>query len=75
MKVAFAADHAGYPLKQILVEDLGQGHEIVDLGTHDPVEPVDYPDYAELACEAVRRGTSIERHFVVEPPITTVQRP
>ena len=46
------------------MEDLGQGHEVVDLGTHDPVEPVDYPDYAELACEAVRRGDA-ERAIIV----------
>jgi len=65
VKLVFAADHAGYPLKQILVEDLrGQSHEAIDLGTHDPAQPVDYPDYAELACEAVRRGDA-ERAIIV----------
>ena len=65
MKIAFAADHAGYPLKQILVEAVsGQSHEAIDLGTHDPAQPTDYPDYAERACEAVRRG-DVERAIIV----------
>ena len=57
MRIAVAADHAGYPLKHIVVDDLrAAGHEVTDLGTHDPTQPDDYPDFAELACEAIRRG-------------------
>lgn len=56
MRVAIAADHAGLPLKADLIEVIkNAGHEALDLGTND-VDPVDYPDYAELACEAVRSG-------------------
>ena len=56
MRVAIAADHAGLPLKDDLIEVIqANGHEALDLGTHGP-ESVDYPDYAELACEAVRSG-------------------
>jgi ribose 5-phosphate isomerase B len=57
MRVAVAGDHAGYALKQLVVDDLrAAGHEIADLGTYDPNQPDDYPDFAELACEAVRGG-------------------
>jgi ribose 5-phosphate isomerase B len=57
MKIAVAADHAGYPLKHIVVDDLrAAGYEVLDLGTDDPTRPADYPDLARLACEAVRRG-------------------
>ena len=57
MNIAIAADHAGFPLKAILVSDLkNAGHEVTDLGTNSTVPPVDYPDIATLACEAVRSG-------------------
>lgn len=65
MKIAVAADHAGYPLKQIVVEDLkSSGHDVTDLGTHDPGRPDDYPDFAEVVCEAVRGGKA-ERGLIV----------
>lgn len=65
MKIAVAADHAGYGLKQIVVNDLhSAGHEVVDLGTHDPGQEDDYPDFAQLACDAVRRGDA-QRAVVV----------
>lgn len=65
MKVAVAADHAGFPLKQLVLEDLKQaGHEPLDLGTHDPTQPDDYPDFTALACEAVRAGQA-ERAVVM----------
>jgi ribose 5-phosphate isomerase B len=65
MKIAVAADHAGYPLKQVVVSDLqAAGHEVIDLGTHDPEQPDDYPDFARLACEIVRRG-DVQRAVVV----------
>ncbi len=57
MKIALAADHAGYPLKQHLVEYLQkQGHEVLDLGTNDPSLPDDYPDFSEAIALAVRDG-------------------
>jgi ribose 5-phosphate isomerase B len=46
MRVAIAFDHAGFPLKQTIVNTLlSTGHEVIDLGT-DSDAPVDYPDYA-----------------------------
>ncbi len=53
MKVAIACDHAGFPLKQIVLEAVrAAGHEPLDLGTHS-TEAVDYPDYAEKAAQAI----------------------
>jgi ribose 5-phosphate isomerase B len=65
MKIAVAADHAGYALKQIVIDDLqAAGHEVTDLGTHDPDKPDDYPDFAQLGCEAVYQGEA-QRAVVV----------
>ncbi|MFN7992512.1 MAG: ribose 5-phosphate isomerase B [Bryobacteraceae bacterium] len=56
MKVAVASDHAGFPLKARIFEELEKlGHEPVDLGTDSP-DPVDYPDYAQAVAEAVLHG-------------------
>lgn len=56
MRIAFAADHAGYALKQHLL-GVGRalGHEVIDLGT-DSDAPVDYPDFAEKLGMAIREG-------------------
>jgi ribose 5-phosphate isomerase B len=65
VKIAVAADHAGYPLKCIVVDDLrGAGHEVSDLGTHDGDTPIDYPDVAEQVCAAVRGGQA-ERGIIL----------
>jgi ribose 5-phosphate isomerase B len=65
MKIAVAADHAGFALKQIIFQDLtATGYDVVDLGTHDPDPLDDYPDYAHLACEAVR-GRQAQRAVIV----------
>ncbi|MGH9631373.1 MAG: ribose 5-phosphate isomerase B [Bryobacteraceae bacterium] len=54
MKIALAADHAGFELKEFLKDALkGLNHEVLDLGTDNPGLPDDYPDYAEAAGMAV----------------------
>ncbi len=53
MRIALAADHAGFELKEKIrrhLADLGIG--VDDLGT-DSSEPVDYPDYARIVGEKV----------------------
>lgn len=56
MKIACAFDHAGFPLKAMVLETVtAAGHEAVDLGTWS-TDPVDYPDTARMAAEAVRSG-------------------
>lgn len=65
MKIAFGADHAGFPLKEQLVNYLcAQGHDILDLGTDNPNDPKDYPDYARAVGEKVVDGT-VERGILV----------
>jgi ribose 5-phosphate isomerase B len=54
MRVYLGSDHAGYELKNHLVDQLaGQGYEVVDLGprAYDPND--DYPAYCFAAAEAV----------------------
>lgn len=64
MRVACAFDHAGFPLKQLVLEVVSaEGHEPVDLGT-DSTDPVDYPDTARAAGDAIRDGRA-ERAIVV----------
>lgn len=56
MKIAVACDHAGFPLKQTVLEAVrAAGHEPIDLGT-DSADPVDYPDYAEKVGRAIQSG-------------------
>jgi ribose 5-phosphate isomerase B len=56
MRIAIGTDHAGWPYKDALIEDLeASGHEVTDLGTHGP-DSVDYPDFARPVAESVARG-------------------
>ena len=56
MRIAIAADHAGFPLKAELVPWLeGAGHEVLDLGT-DSEASVDYPPLCAAAGRAVVQG-------------------
>ena len=64
MRIACAFDHAGFPLKPVVLDTLAAaGHEPIDLGTNS-TEPVDYPDVARKAADAVLEG-SAERAVVV----------
>ncbi len=57
VKIALAADHAGFKVKEILAQYLReQDVEFVDLGTDTADRPTDYPDYAEKVGEALRAG-------------------
>ncbi|KHJ54390.1 ribose 5-phosphate isomerase B [Aureimonas sp. OT7] len=54
MRIIIGSDHAGYSLKQDLLEPLRQaGHDLVDVGSFDP-DPVDFPDIARAVCDKVR---------------------
>ena len=55
-RIAVAADHAGFPLKEVVINFLQtKGHEVTDLGTHS-IDPVDYPDFAHAIAAAVLSG-------------------
>jgi ribose 5-phosphate isomerase B len=57
MRIAIGADHAGFALKQHLVETLKElGHDVDDRGTHDE-RSVDYPEI----CAAVGREVTAGR--------------
>ena len=64
MRIALAADHAGYELKDALAAWLREsGHEVTDLGTNS-AESVDYPRYgaklaAEIASGRAERGIAV----------------
>jgi ribose 5-phosphate isomerase B len=56
MRVAIGSDHAGFPLKQHLVETLKKlGHEVDDLGTDSEVS-VDYPPICAAVGRQVAEG-------------------
>ena len=53
--VAIASDHAGFELKQVLLEKLQEaGYNLQDLGCHDS-DSVDYGDYANKLVESLKR--------------------
>lgn len=55
-KIAVAADHAGFPLKEPVIKYLkSEGFDVLDFGTNS-TEAVDYPDYAEKVGEAIKDG-------------------
>ncbi len=64
MKIALAADHAGFGLKDELVAWLReQGHDVSDLGTNGPGS-VDYPSFGAKLAEAIANGDA-ERGIAV----------
>ena len=55
-KIAIAADHAGYFLKEKIIKYLiGEKYKIKDFGSYTD-ENVDYPDYAHPLAVAVSNG-------------------
>jgi ribose 5-phosphate isomerase B len=64
VRVAFAADHAGFDLKNHLKTCVEKkGFEVLDLGAFTD-EPSDYPDFAAKIGEAVR-SKAVERGILV----------
>lgn len=56
MKVAVGFDHAGFPLKEIVLTAVRTaGHEPIDMGTHS-AESVDFPDFTEKVGRAIQNG-------------------
>jgi ribose 5-phosphate isomerase B len=55
-QIPVGADHAGFALKERLVQELRRlGYEPLDLGTHS-TESTDYPDFAHPVAEQVEHG-------------------
>jgi ribose 5-phosphate isomerase B len=58
LRFALGADHAGFPLKAEVRQELeALGHTVTDLGTNS-TRAVDYPDYAEKVARAVASGAA-----------------
>ena len=52
-RVALAADHAGFPLKEVIKQHLAaKGIDTIDVGTFSE-EPVDYPAIMRAGCAVV----------------------
>ena len=64
MRIALAADHAGFALKDEIATWLrDQGHDVVDLGTNS-ADSVDYPEFGARLARAVAAGEA-ERGIAV----------
>ena len=64
MRIALAADHAGFALKDELAAWLrDSGHVVIDLGTNS-AESVDYPEFGDRLARAVAFGEA-ERGIAV----------
>ncbi|MBO4505142.1 MAG: ribose 5-phosphate isomerase B [Lachnospiraceae bacterium] len=54
--IAIGSDHAGYGLKQIVIQHLDDlGIAFNDYGTYSSMS-CDYPDFAEAVCQAIMKG-------------------
>ena len=54
-KIAIAADHAGFELKEYIKTQLQDQYEIQDFGTHS-LDSVDYPDFVHPAASSIENG-------------------
>ena len=64
MRLAIGSDHAGYEMKQQVIERLREAdYDVTDCGTHS-TESVDYPDYAAAVAAAILGG-HVDRGILV----------
>lgn len=55
--IAVGSDHAGYALKALLADDLrSSGFEVIDCGTHNEDQSVDYPDFGAAVAAEIASG-------------------
>src|SRR3989338_11277623 len=66
MRVHFASDHAGFELKQKLIEFVDSlGYETVDHGPYEFDPDDDYPDFVRPAAEAVANDPEQSRGVIL----------
>ncbi|NJD57306.1 MAG: ribose 5-phosphate isomerase B [Nitrospirae bacterium] len=64
MKIAIGSDHAGFGLKEDVLELLkGTAHEVIDCGTNTTAS-VDYPDFGEKVSRMVSAG-EVDRGILI----------
>lgn len=57
MRIAVGADHAGYHLKNIILEILdSMSHEIIDVGAYSFDPSDDYPDFSVILARKIASG-------------------
>jgi ribose 5-phosphate isomerase B len=57
VRVAVGADHAGFPLKERMIDTIrSAGHQVIDCGADRLIPGDDYPDYAERVAVSIRDG-------------------
>ena len=58
MIIGLASDHAGYELKEHLKSFLSKNkeYETINFGCNNNQDPVNYPEFAELLCTALKQG-------------------
>jgi RpiB/LacA/LacB family sugar-phosphate isomerase len=65
MKIVVGSDHAGFELKEQVAAFVRElGHEVIDVGTDNGTDAVDYPDYAESVCKAIMNNQA-ERGILI----------
>jgi RpiB/LacA/LacB family sugar-phosphate isomerase len=58
MRVVLGSDHAGFEMKQLLLDYVkARGHEVVDVGAHND-SPSDFPDFAEALALAILNNSA-----------------
>ena len=64
LRIAIAADHGGYEMKEAIKDWLGNlGYQFFDFGAHS-AEPVDYPEYALTVANEIKDG-NFERGLLI----------
>lgn len=64
MKIAIGCDHAGFPLKETVLQTVKRlGHDVIDCGTFS-CERADYPDYADKVAKLLAAG-QVERGILI----------
>jgi ribose 5-phosphate isomerase B len=65
MRIAVGSDHRGFNLRTKILELLTSlGQEVVDVGTRDREESVDYPDVAATVAQKVSNG-EVDRGILI----------
>ena len=71
MIVALGTDHAGFPLREAVIEVVrALGHEVLDCGATSVIPGDDYPDYAERVGRAVIEARADKPIYTLRTTIT-----
>ncbi len=60
MKIYIASDHAGFLMKEKLIDFLKKQNEVIDLGPKNE-DRTDYPDYADKLILELKKDPTVSR--------------